>query len=348
MGIQHIQNLTKTLKIPASILKALRAGADFAISFSGGKDSHAMLMLLANHPDRVNWSGKFYALHADLGAAEWKETKGFCEQVCAGLGVELVVVKRTDGRDLIDYITDKVDDYAGTGKPVFPSSTIRYCTSDLKREPLNKNMRQSPFIVSAEGVRADESPKRAKKPMVEVRKSLAGKVYGDMGVVKMTNSHLKAVAAADGKRVPRAAYDYRPVFKFTESDVWEAIGTSKAELTQRQGMYAMALEMRVAMEIDLETFEQLKAAALDGWVGHPAYVYGNDRLSCSLCVLANNKDLLNGAVHNPEAFERFKQIELDSGTTFKNGWSITELEADMKAILKATTPPVAVELPMAS
>ncbi len=70
------------IDIPPLITRALTRGAALAISISGGKDSQAMLRLLVTHPDRPHWTGDRFAIHADLGRAEWPQTPGHVEALC--------------------------------------------------------------------------------------------------------------------------------------------------------------------------------------------------------------------------------------------------------------------------
>ena len=59
---------------------------------------------------------------------------------------------------------------------------------------------------------------------------------------------------------------------------------------------------------------------------HPAYTeYGNDRLSCALCVFACDKDLRNGAMNRPDLAERYRKVEEKSGFTFRYKRSLKEI-----------------------
>lgn len=69
------------------------------------------------------------------------------------------------------------------------------------------------------------------------------------------------------------------------------------------------------------------AEALDGWPAHPAYVLGNERVSCALCVLASRNDLVVGARHNPEAFEFIAALEERTGSTFRPEGSLRQILA---------------------
>ncbi|GGN32379.1 phosphoadenosine phosphosulfate reductase domain-containing protein [Deinococcus daejeonensis] len=48
---------------------------------------------------------------------------------------------------------------------------------------------------------------------------------------------------------------------------------------------------------------------------HPAYALGNERLSCVFCIMASANDLRNGALHNPELYARYVELERRTGYT---------------------------------
>ena len=107
----------------------------------------------------------------------------------------------------------------------------------------------------------------------------------------------------------RLALNWLPIHEYTESQVWEACGHSQDEIDLRRFQYACGLH----------------DAALDGWTGHPAYVYGSTRLSCALCVLASRNDLEVGARHNPELHRHLSELEQIGGATFRHKFSLSEL-----------------------
>lgn len=265
----------KRLSLPPEVDQALRDGAALAISISGGKDSQAMLLaVLEERKRQPDWTGPVYAIHADLGRVEWTETPAAVEALAAAVGVELVVVRRTKG-DLLQRWTDRMEQLDGTGKPFWSSAAARYCTSDLKRDPINKHIRRHRLVVSAEGIRREESAARARKACWEPRKRIITET--------------------------RHAITWRPILDWTEADVWEACGVSLDEVQRRRWLYRAGLER----------------LALDGWPCHPAYVYGNERLSCALCVLASVGDLRNGARHHPELYATLVDMEERSGFSFQ-------------------------------
>ncbi|MBQ6596681.1 MAG: phosphoadenosine phosphosulfate reductase family protein [Lentisphaeria bacterium] len=59
---------------------------------------------------------------------------------------------------------------------------------------------------------------------------------------------------------------------------------------------------------------------------HPAYEeYGNERLSCALCVFGCEKDLRNGAKVRPDLAERYLAVEQRTGFTFRHGQSLRNI-----------------------
>ncbi len=105
---------------------------DFVIlNSSGGKDS-----LCAHYEvDRIATAQGYpkeqiIVSHQDLGNAEWAGTKELVQQQCDLFGHQLVVVKRQNAEGYQESLLEYVE---RRGK--WPSSTMRYCTSDFKRGP---------------------------------------------------------------------------------------------------------------------------------------------------------------------------------------------------------------------
>lgn len=141
------------------------------VGTSAGKDSLVMLDEIARLASLQGVLDRVVAVHADLGRSEWPGTTELAHRQCADAGVELHTVRRTDGADLLDLVERR---------GMWPSSTARYCTSDLKRAPIRKLMtalaRQHRAtldtprpcrILNCMGLRAAESPARSKRQSIE-------------------------------------------------------------------------------------------------------------------------------------------------------------------------------------
>jgi 3'-phosphoadenosine 5'-phosphosulfate sulfotransferase (PAPS reductase)/FAD synthetase len=337
----------KSIELPPAIAELFRRGGSLAVSISGGKDSQALLYSLAKLHREQGWGGTIYAVHAHLGRAEWPQSLGHCQRIADAAGVELVVVRRPQG-DLVQEMRDRMEYLRGTEKPHWPDSKNRYCTSDQKRGQIDKVLRaphwpsatsryctshqktnqidkvlRSPWptatqryctadqkrdqivkahrkhelVIAAMGMRAEESSRRAKMTPLTV-------------AARVTASALKSLTpeqALDAQREgQRLALDWLPLHEWTEADVWVACGTTLDDVNRRRELYQLGRHEE----------------ALEGFPGHPAYIFGNQRLSCALCVLASRNDLCVGARHNPEILAEYVAMERESGFTFRQDLSL--------------------------
>lgn len=303
----------------------MEQGGCLAISVSGGKDSQALLNTVAQVAREHGWLDNVFAIHSHLGRAEWPQTLEHIQRTCDAVQVPLVVVERPQG-DLIVEMRARMKKLEGTGKPFWPDAQNRYCTADQKRGQIDKVLR-APFwpdaknryctahqktnqidkafrhysiVISAEGVRADESPARAKKPALAIRPAITAK-----GLRLMSPDD----ALSNRKDSQRVALTWYPLHDWNLEQIWLACGTTQTDLERRRDLYRSG---------DI-------TQALDGFPAHPAYVFGNNRLSCVFCILGSINDLRNGARHNPELLKEYIAMEDEGQSTFKNGWSLKTL-----------------------
>ncbi|MEK9754667.1 MAG: phosphoadenosine phosphosulfate reductase family protein [Rhodospirillaceae bacterium] len=157
---------------PAAIREAIDAGALVVINHSGGKDSQAMMIeLLAVVPRE-----QLLVVHATLGDIEWPGALELARDQAAAAGVPFVVARAVyqDGSEktLLNMVEKRFADRPEV--PSWPSSKSRFCTSDLKRGPIAREVRRYAnahgfaSVISCEGLRAQESSERAKKSTVEI------------------------------------------------------------------------------------------------------------------------------------------------------------------------------------
>jgi 3'-phosphoadenosine 5'-phosphosulfate sulfotransferase (PAPS reductase)/FAD synthetase len=190
--------MTKEINITPEIEAALLAGAPLVISVSGGKDSDATTYALLDWLHQRGLKNEVHLVHADLGRAELKATPAHVEELARLTGLPLHIVRHSKF-DLLDGIKNRMATRPEV--PPWPSAEYRQCTSDWKRGPISKWIRnQFPTgtVVCAMGLRADESPARAKKPVAKLRADCCSKV--------------------------RTVYDWLPIHTQSKDDVWETIG----------------------------------------------------------------------------------------------------------------------------
>ena len=169
----------------------IRDGALVAISSSGGKDSQAMTILVS----RIVPPEQLVIVHAPLSEVEWP---GTIEHIKATIppGVPLILAPVASGKSLLERVEER---------RLWPSNSARWCTSDYKRTPIERELRRylkahprfGGRIVSAMGMRADESPARARR-----------------GPWKRNDRNCRA---------GRQWYDWLPVHGLTTADVFHVI-----------------------------------------------------------------------------------------------------------------------------
>jgi len=255
------------------IEELIARGAIFYVSHSAGKDSQAMYIAL----NRVVPHGQIVVVHADLGRVEWD---GVQNHINATITHPLNVVRaKKTFFEMVEHRARTRPDV-----PPWPSSATRQCTSDLKRGPIHKFIRNdmkargATLAVNCTGIRAEESAARKKKAPFKLLDSLC----------------LKERPLKSGKVIPgREVYEYMPIHHLTTQHV----------------------------------FWIIKQA---GQQPHTAYGR-NKRLSCVICIMGCENDILHGAEQRPDLVEEITEIEVRTGFTMFNGMSLKDRIARAQA-----------------
>jgi len=158
----------------------------FVINHSAGKDSQAMTAIVrALVPDEL-----LVVVHAELPGVDWE-------------GLEEHILETTQGLPFYKVRAQKTFFEMVTHRGKWPSSQQRQCTSDLKRDPINKQVRAiakergARFIISCMGLRAEESTGRAKQPVFKMDKR--------------------------GSKAGRKWYTWLPIHDFKIGHIWQTI-----------------------------------------------------------------------------------------------------------------------------
>lgn len=304
------------------IKEAIAKGAKLYSNVSGGKDGQAMTKILLDHGFPV--AG---LVHADLGRTEWPQSIVQCRKLSEWHDLPLHIATRRDGVDMLGHwenrmkkLQFKASDISSRKEilvsqtPFWSSKSNRYCTSDLKRDVINVfyNSTGNDFIISCEGIRADESTDRAKKVPLTIRDRVTSTYYDGMTVEE---------AVANFKPGKKLVLTWYPIFNFTLDEVWNTYGNTQEQLEQFRIEYNKTGLLNMGYIHD------------PTWNFHPAYVYGNDRVSCMICILGSEKDIRNGAKHNPELYEAMVKMEWESGFTFRKDFSLETLSKIKKPSL---------------
>lgn len=172
------------------------------VNSSSGKDSLAMLDYVVKLARLENVMDRVVVVHADLGRVEWEGVPDLARTQAEHYGAAFRIVQARE--DLLDHIERR-------GK--WPSSFARYCTSDHKSGPVAKLITELAMskwvkggppvrVLNCLGIRAEESPARAKKEPFRKDEKLSS-----------------------GRRTVDIWY---PIFHWKLQDVWDTIHASGA------------------------------------------------------------------------------------------------------------------------
>ena len=242
------------------ILDLIERGALFVVNHSGGKDSQAMYLKLRDIVPRE----QIVNVHADLGRVEWN---GAAELIRATTEVPLHLTSAH--KTLLDMVEHNHQRHLAAGepdKPVWPSPSQRQCTSDLKRGPIERTIRNLVYlrkergergwnlVVNCMGMRAQESPNRAKLTTFKLSKknSVAGREWYDWLPIHGMQEDEVFKTISDAGQKPHIVYSlgmrrFSCVFCIMacEEDLKTAarLATERPELLNDPGLYRAYVEM---------------------------------------------------------------------------------------------------------
>ena len=218
-------NLLRVVKwfMPATTAPNLADFDVILVNSSAGKDSQAMLTVVNEMTVAQGIQNRLVVVHADLGRVEWQGTKELAEEQARHYGNRFETVTRPQG-DLLVQIEQR---------GMFPSSQARFCTSDHKTHQIYKVMTKlvaelkldRPVkILNCLGIRAQESPERAKK-----------------------NPYKFDTTASNSKR---EVMTWMPIFDWSVEQVWETIRRSGVRHHEAYslGMSRLSRVLRVRLQ----------------------------------------------------------------------------------------------------
>lgn len=191
-----------------SVKSLVDAGALFVANHSGGKDSQAMLIKLLEVVPRQ----QVVVIHASLGEVEWEGALEHGQTQAREAGLPFIVAHAV--KTLFEMVENRYKVRPGPNSSCWPSASNRQCTSDLKRGPIEREIRRYAkehgftTIVTCLGIRAAESPGRAKRAEMSfsARNSLAGRTWYEwLPIHGMTTAEVFGTIAAAGQQ-PHWAY----------------------------------------------------------------------------------------------------------------------------------------------
>jgi len=191
----------------SEIRTLIDSGALFVSNHSGGKDSQVMLIKLLD----IVPTAQLIVVHASLGIIEWPGALELAETQAGDAGLPFIVARAS--KTFFEMVERRFENRPEV--PSWPSSSTRQCTSDLKRGPIQREVRRYAkangfkTIVNCLGLRAQESPGRAKR-----------QVFSKMGISNSVNTW----------------YEWLPVHELLTDEVFATI-----RLAGQEPHYAYAL-----------------------------------------------------------------------------------------------------------
>lgn len=238
------------------------------VNSSGGKDSQTALRQTVLECDRQGVPrDRIVVSYQDLGRYVWSGTMDLVKKQAAAYGLRVMVSQYKDKEGNIPTLLDYV-----RKRGMWPSNKQRFCTSEFKRSPGGRVVtalyrEAAGDILTVFGFRAEESPARAKK----------------MPWAKNARLSTKS----------RQVFEWLPIFKWTEKEVWADI--------QASGVPSAA-----------------------------SYELGMSRYSCVFCIFSNQSDLKVAASANRALLDEYVALEEEIGMTFQNGKSLKSVRDDIE------------------
>ena len=190
------------LRIPPPCRQMIRDGALVAINSSGGKDSQAMTILLC----RTIPHAQLVVVHAPLDDAEWPGTLEHIQSTTPA-AIPLILARTASGKTLLERVADR---------GLWPGIRQRYCTGDLKRTPIQRELRRhlkanphfAGLLVNAMGIRRDESRDRARRQpwKLDKRMSVARRTVYDWLPIFDLDTETVFRVIADAGQSPHPIY----------------------------------------------------------------------------------------------------------------------------------------------
>lgn len=181
------------------------------VNSSGGKDSQTALREVIRICDAAGYPrDQIVVSHQDLGRVEWEDTMELAKEQADHYGLRFEVSRYRDRNgaelNLLEYVERR-------GK--WPDNANRFCTSEMKRSPGNrvitKLRRERPgHILQVFGFRAEESPARKKRPVMQINKRAGNKTH--------------------------EVWDWLPIHQWTLDEVWADIKESEVDYHPAYGL----------------------------------------------------------------------------------------------------------------
>jgi len=260
----------------------------FIVSFSGGKDSLATLLIVIK-----NWVKNPVVTFCDTG---WEHDKTYqhIEYVEKELGIKFVWLRSEKWKNF-EFLSIK--------KKRVASTKARFCTEKLKVEPMiDYVLSQTESVMIFQGIRAQESIDRSKmdsqcsyfRYYFEPRKYKCG-----CPPVILKGKKKKLHTDKNIKECPNK----KPVYDtYRKKDVFAWVKKYSADVNRPIFNWNAN-----------QVFEFIKE---NGLQANPLYYEGFSRVGCFPCIMCRHLEIKLIAQKYPDRIEKIREIESKTGRTF--------------------------------
>lgn len=269
------------------------------VSWSGGKDSQACLLLTAKKYGAAN----IKAVFCDTG---WEHpvTYQHVQDICASIGVELVILRSA-------YTFASLAKY----KKRFPSTKARFCTEELKVKPMiDYILALNDSCIIIQGIRSGESAARAAMDM----ECMYFKYYfepietNSTRLVKYNNQLSKAKKQSQRSKIEKKIQKVKTRLAKGKEDPKYYTYRKKEVFA-----YCMKYDASVFRPIKDKTAQEVIDIILDArQKPNPLYYRGYSRVGCFPCIMCRLSEIKLIGKNEPEMRNRLILAEIEVGSSF--------------------------------
>lgn len=317
------------------------------VNSSAGKDSQAMLHLVASELRDHGLLDRLVVVHCDLGRVEWRGTLDLAREQAAHYGARFEIVRRDE--DLLVQIERRHHTLQQRQEDARALRASGLTTWAQVHHAGPQDVSEALGAINPEWSMQVEPEKRAAKVWAYARRRVgAGQGEGlvDFGAPVAWPSSQSRYCTSDQKtaQVRRLITQlHRETGNAKGFRVLNCLGLRAQESTARARKPSHSVDssstrsrhvdrwLPIHHWTEAQVWDVIRAS---GVRHHQAYDLGMSRLSCAFCIMASRRDLEIAAEHNPSLLATYIDLQDRVGSTFRPDLDLRALGAEPEAELQ--------------
>ena len=239
------------------------------INTSAGKDSLVSMDVIDRMARRAKVRDRVWVVHCDLGRVEHPGTKELAAQHAEVMGLPFYIAYSQSKGDLLEGIETRLEKYKHDPVKGWPGKFARFCTSGWKTAEVSKLI--TAWISNLEA--PDGNPLGGRSAERHLGRPLRILNILGLRVDEGTDRGKRPTMQMKGKaNSRRVIHEWLPVHGWPDEKVFKQMAKSKMS-------------------------------------AHPWYAKGGKRLSCIICPLAANEDIVLGTMHYPKLAAEYVALQ---------------------------------------